>query len=133
MNPNYPAVALRARRRCEYCKAPEEIFNFPFEVDHIFPRSLGGSNATDNLALACPACNLFKSNATRGFDPENEVEKPLYNPREAQWTDHFHIDIETGHIEGITDIGRATISRLQINHSVQIEARLLWIRLNLFP
>jgi hypothetical protein len=32
MNPHYEVVALRAGHRCEYCHAPEAVFNFPFEV-----------------------------------------------------------------------------------------------------
>lgn len=28
MNPRYPAVAQRAAHRCEYCLAPEAVFNF---------------------------------------------------------------------------------------------------------
>ena len=37
MNPGYEAVALRAGHRCEYCRAPEAVFNFPFEVEYIIP------------------------------------------------------------------------------------------------
>ena len=37
MNDWYPLVAERAGHRCEYCLAPEAVFNFPFEVEHIFP------------------------------------------------------------------------------------------------
>lgn len=37
MNPNYERVAERANHRCEYCQAPELVFNFPFEVEHIIP------------------------------------------------------------------------------------------------
>ena len=39
MNPRYAPVAERAGHRCEYCRAPEAIFNFPFEVEHIVPTS----------------------------------------------------------------------------------------------
>jgi hypothetical protein len=35
MNPHYRVVAQRAGHRCEYCRAPEAVFNFPFEVEHI--------------------------------------------------------------------------------------------------
>ena len=35
MSPRYALVAARAKHRCEYCHAPEAIFNFPFEVEHI--------------------------------------------------------------------------------------------------
>lgn len=31
MNPFYTLVADRAAHRCEYCHAPELVFNFPFE------------------------------------------------------------------------------------------------------
>lgn len=37
MNPYYTLVADRAAHRCEYCRAPEIVFNFPFEVEHILP------------------------------------------------------------------------------------------------
>ncbi|MGM3306506.1 HNH endonuclease [Anabaena sp. WFMT] len=53
MNPFYHLVADRAFHRCEYCHAPELVFNFPFEVEHIFPTSRGGVNVEINLALAC--------------------------------------------------------------------------------
>lgn len=44
MNPYYTAIAQRANHRCEYCKAPEVVFNFPFEVEHIVPLSRQGSD-----------------------------------------------------------------------------------------
>jgi len=37
MNPFYPLVTQRAGQRCENCHAPEAIFNFPFEIEHIIP------------------------------------------------------------------------------------------------
>ncbi|MBW4621300.1 MAG: HNH endonuclease [Cyanosarcina radialis HA8281-LM2] len=52
MNPYYTAIAQRANHRCEYCKPPEVVFNFPFEVEHIIPLSWQGSNDEANLALA---------------------------------------------------------------------------------
>jgi len=69
VNPHYPFVAERAGHRCEYCHAPEGIFNVPFEVDHILPLAKGGLDEETNRALACRACNLHKSDATGGFDP----------------------------------------------------------------
>ena len=48
----YPQVALRARLRCEYCRAPESVFNLEFEVEHIVPTARGGSDELSNLALA---------------------------------------------------------------------------------
>jgi 5-methylcytosine-specific restriction endonuclease McrA len=58
MNPCYAAIAERANHRCEYCQAPEVVFNFPFEVEHIIPIFRQGANNEANLALACPIPTL---------------------------------------------------------------------------
>jgi len=81
MNPHYPAVSERAGHRCEYCRAPEAIFNFPFEVEHIIPRSQTGDDDEAGLALACRSCNLRKSDHLTGFDAETESEVALFHPR----------------------------------------------------
>ncbi|MEV1171955.1 RNA-guided endonuclease IscB [Nonomuraea sp. NPDC049784] len=46
------------RRACAHCGAK----NVPLNIDHIRPRSLGGSDRVSNLALACIPCNQAKSN-----------------------------------------------------------------------
>lgn len=83
MNPHYAEVAVRAARRCEYCHAPEVIFNFPFEVEHIRPSSRSGHDDPTNLALACHACNLFKSDLIDGSDPETAPIRDSFIPA---WT-----------------------------------------------
>lgn len=45
-------------RRCAYCDAE----GVPLNIDHLHPRSRGGSQRISNLALACPACNQAKGN-----------------------------------------------------------------------
>ena len=45
-------------RACAYCGAG----NVPLEIDHIHPRSKGGSDRVSNLTLACRACNQKKGN-----------------------------------------------------------------------
>jgi 5-methylcytosine-specific restriction endonuclease McrA len=45
-------------RKCAYCDAE----NVPLEIDHIHPRSKGGSNRVSNLTLACHPCNQRKGN-----------------------------------------------------------------------
>lgn len=47
-------------RRCVYCGAE----NVPLEIEHIVPKSRGGSNRVSNLTLACRACNQAKGNRT---------------------------------------------------------------------
>ena len=43
-------------RKCAYCGAE----NVPLQVEHIHPKSKGGSNRISNLCLACEPCNLKK-------------------------------------------------------------------------
>ena len=43
-------------RKCTYCG----IENVPLQIEHIHPKSKGGSNRISNLCLACEKCNLKK-------------------------------------------------------------------------
>jgi hypothetical protein len=131
MNPNYPFVSARARHACEYCHAPEAVFNLPFEVEHVMPQARGGETVEDNLALSCRSCNLYKSDYVRAVDELTRQEVNLFNPRLDTWREHLSIDEETGDIKGLTATGRATISRLRINSVAQVEARKQWLRLGL--
>lgn len=45
-------------RECAYCGAK----GVPLEIDHIHPRSRGGTDRVSNLTLACRACNQAKGN-----------------------------------------------------------------------
>ena len=45
-------------RKCAYC-SKEDI---PLEIDHVVPKSRGGSNRVSNLAIACRTCNEKKGN-----------------------------------------------------------------------
>ena len=59
-------VLKRANKRCELCGVQEGDEGYedrlPLHIDHIVPRSKGGSNEIDNLQVLCRACNLGKSN-----------------------------------------------------------------------
>ena len=133
MNPHYPEVSHRAAYRCEYCHAPEVIFNFPFEVEHVLPTCLEGTDDLSNLALACRSCNIHKANHLTGFDEVTQEETVLFNPRLDRWEDHFRVDRRSGDILSKTSIGRATLTRLKMNREAQLAARLQWMRLGLFP
>lgn len=133
MNPRYTQVAMRAGHRCEYCRAPEGVFNFPFEVEHIIPIFREGTDTETNWALACRSCNLRKATHVSGIDPESQAVACLFNPREDRWEEHFRADTESGKIKGLTMVGRATVARLEMNSEAQIAARQQWMRLSLFP
>jgi len=132
MNPAYAAVARRAEHRCEYCHAPEVVFNFPLEVEHIVPPQRGGSEGLNNLALACRACNLYKSDVLTAIDPVKAVTVRLFDPRSDKRLEHFTAS-NSGEIIGLTESGRATIKRLRFNTPLQVTARKAWMRLALFP
>ncbi len=64
-------------RKCAYCG----ITDVPLEIEHIVPRSRGGSNRVSNLTLACRDCNQRKGNQTAaefGFpEVQAAASKPL--------------------------------------------------------
>ncbi|NEO40514.1 MAG: HNH endonuclease [Moorea sp. SIOASIH] len=45
-------------RECTYCGKQ----SVPLQIEHIHPKSLGGSNRVSNLCLACEKCNQRKGN-----------------------------------------------------------------------
>jgi hypothetical protein len=54
-------VRARDRYTCQYCGV---VMPSDLEVDHIVPRSRGGSNRPSNLVVACHDCNATKGNQT---------------------------------------------------------------------
>lgn len=48
-------VKLQSGRICSYCGSTNHL-----ALDHIFPRKLGGTDAAENLILACRSCNSSK-------------------------------------------------------------------------
>jgi hypothetical protein len=133
MNPKYPLVAERAGHRCEYCHAPEVVFNFPFEVEHIIPTARGGADDYANCALGCRSCNLYKLDQIDAEDLQTGLVIPLFHPRDDDWGTHFRFDPRTGKIDGVTPVGRATVAQLRINSPRQLASRREWLRLGLFP
>jgi len=133
MNRQYSGVAERAGHRCEYCHAPEAVFNLPFEVEHVVPTSRGGPDDESNLALACRACNLYKSDQQTGVDETTREVTRLFHPRRDRWDEHFRVQPEDGAIEGLTSIGWVTVACLRMNRGIQREARRSWMLLKLYP
>ena len=48
------------KRKCVYCGKTD----IPLEIEHIIPKSRGGTNRIDNLTIACRNCNQEKGNKT---------------------------------------------------------------------
>jgi 5-methylcytosine-specific restriction endonuclease McrA len=48
------------QRRCAYCQRPSTRL----QVEHLIPKSRGGSDRLSNLVLACETCNIVKGQRT---------------------------------------------------------------------
>jgi len=58
-------------RKCAYCGAK----NVPLQIEHITPKSRGGSNRVDNLTISCGPCNQKKNNQTAGEFGYQNIQK----------------------------------------------------------
>jgi len=69
-------LLLKYAYHCAYCGKADG----PFELDHLWPRSRGGSNRVSNLALSCHDCNLAKGDKTAAEFGYPEVEVRAKTP-----------------------------------------------------
>jgi hypothetical protein len=127
-NPSVPdslkrIVAERATGCCEYCLSQVKFSSSPFSVEHIIPRTKGGTNALTNLALSCLGCNYRKFTATQAPDPFSGKLVSMYHPRLDDWAAHFQWNTDFTLIVGLTPTGRATIEKLQLNRDEVVNLR----------
>ena len=108
-------VRTRAAQLCEYCHTNERWQYVRFTIDHLLPVAEGGTDALDNLALACFHCNRRKSNMQTALDPVTQQEVALFNPRTHVWAAHFIWSSDGLTIEPLTPTGRATLELLELN------------------
>lgn len=116
-------VRRRASQLCEYCHTAEQWQYVPFTVDHVVPLNRGGSNTSDNLALACFHCNRRKSDQQTVADPASGQPVSLFNPRTQAWDEHFAWSGDCLRIIGLTPQGRATVRALELNRERAIRLR----------
>lgn len=99
----------------------QQIQGATFHVEHVVPSSRGGSTTLANLALACPSCNLHKSDLTDALDPQSGERAPLFNPRTDAWGEHFVL--REHRVVGLTPRGRGTVAALQMNTERRVRIR----------
>lgn len=126
-------VIDRAQGCCEYCFAQRRFSSGPFSVEHIIPRSRGGTSELGNLALACQGCNNCKYSHLTGVDPVSGVEAALYNPRTDQWSEHFAWNEKFTEIMGLTARGRAAVVRLRLNRPELVTLRTILVGAGMHP
>ena len=73
-------VTERARNRCEYCSIPHIKPMLKHHIEHILPVQHDGQTASENLALACSQCNLYKGTNVATYDLITKNLTPLFNP-----------------------------------------------------
>lgn len=85
-------ILRRDAHRCAYCASPANT------IDHVIPKSRGGSDTWDNLVACCFKCNNIKSDRTPqemgwrlGVQPKMPVGPSWFalgiDRRQAEWDD----------------------------------------------
>ena len=97
-------VWRRANGICEYCRMPQAVHPWPFQIDHIVAQQHHGETVPENLALSCLRCNSHKGPNLSGYDWETGEVVRLFHPRRdyfaialvegpAPWNTERHISI----------------------------------------
>ena len=73
-------IYARDRNRCQYCgrQFPRSELN----LDHVVPRSKGGTSVWENVVCSCHRCNRLKGGCT----PAEAGMRLVRQPRRPQWT-----------------------------------------------
>jgi hypothetical protein len=126
-------VRERAKSRCEYYRAPEIVTGGPFEVDHIIPQASTGGDEVDNLALCCNSCNTWKADHMFRHRSGNAPEDSAFQPAPGCLGRAFSVRLSKVSAAGQNGERPATIDRLRMNSTYQIEARKYWVEAKLYP
>jgi 5-methylcytosine-specific restriction endonuclease McrA len=75
---NRKAVFARDNHKCQYCGAAAE------NIDHVIPRSKGGTHTWDNVVAACRPCNMRKEDRLL-HETSLILRRKPQAPRERLW------------------------------------------------
>lgn len=103
---------------CGYCGKNSTVMHEKFHIDHFVPKSFDSDRENDyyNLVLACPKCNLTKSNKwpTKDKMLANDGEIGFVDPATEEYDIHMARD-EQGFIQGLTPLGRNVCKSLNFD------------------
>lgn len=123
-------VSKRAENTCEYCLIHEDDTFFGCQIDHIISEKHGGLTNSDNLALSCTFCNLYKGSDIASISSEGKLAR-LFDPRKERWDDHFFLDGTS--IKASTAIGEVTARILKFNSNERLLEREALIEVGRYP
>ena len=70
--PTRSAIYERDGHKCQYCGSTRKL-----TIDHIVPKSKGGSDDWDNLVVACSSCNIKKGDRYLEQTGMKLIRKPI--------------------------------------------------------
>ncbi len=82
-------LMLRDHYQCQYCVRRPGVREL--NIDHVVPRSRGGTDTWENLVISCRSCNLKKGRRT----PVEAGMQLLRQPRKPRWSTTAHILMST--------------------------------------
>ncbi|WP_423225624.1 HNH endonuclease [Candidatus Amarolinea aalborgensis] len=126
-------VRTSAENRCGYCQSRQRYVLGLLEIEHIIPKAKGGTDAEENLWLACRLCNNAKGTQTHARDPVTKRVVRLFDPRRQIWSRHFTWSEDGTIIIGKTVCGRATVVALQLNQLIAVTVRRQWVAAGWHP
>ena len=103
---------------CVYCGTTEVDVSSALTLDHVQPRSEGGTNALDNLVYCCHACNEFKGEYWQ-TEPNLRLLHPLFDVLAEHCREQ-----ENGTLLGWTERGINHIRVLHLNREQLVTHRL---------
>lgn len=103
---------------CGYCGKNSTIMKERFHIDHFVPKSLAPERENDyyNLVLACPKCNLSKSDKwpTKDKNLANDGKVGFVDPASEEYDKHMERD-EQGFVKGTTPLGEHMCNSLHFD------------------
>ena len=77
----------RDRWKCQYCGS--KVKTHEMTMDHVVPRSQGGTTCWENIVTSCEPCNAAKADRT----PEQAKMKLRKKPARPNWVPIFSIQL----------------------------------------
>lgn len=103
---------------CGYCGKNGNVLHQKFHLDHFVPKSLDKSREKDyyNLVLACPRCNLSKSDKwpTGDNTQSHNGESGFVDPASAEFDEHLERN-DKGYVIGKTPVGKSMCNMLHLD------------------